>query len=186
MLRAQLSALALAAWTSIPAQEATQAEGPLTSCMEAIGVSLNKAQVVEKALASWEYSFGQEPGARILSVDRDNGTIEGEARVKFRSSLLMAREESTGSVSYKVTISARNGQCTVRVHDLWHSGNRSAARGPLDAGQVHDGIWPMEHYPGLGLSASRRLHDDIRAQATTHIAAVMRSYSARLRLLAGP
>ena len=168
------------------AQDPAQVEGPMTAFTDAIGISLNKAQVIDKAMASWEYSFGLEPGARILSVDRESGTIEGEARLKYRSSILVGREQSMGSVTYKITISAHNGQCAVRVHDLWHTGNRSSPLGPLDAGPVHDGTWPLVHYPSMGLSASRKLHDDIRSQCAARITATLRTFIARLRLLEGP
>lgn len=186
MLRRTFLGPALCMSLLVHGQEPAPVEAPMTAFTDAVGLSLSKAQVIDKALAAWEYSFGLEPGARILSVDRESGTIEGEARFKYKSTMLIGREQSLGSVTYKVTISAHNGQCAVRVHDLMHTGNRASPHGPLDAGPVHDGVWPLLHYPSIGLSASRKLHDDIRARSGERITAVLRTFSARLRLLEGP
>lgn len=179
---------ALALWFALGPLLA-QKEAPLAldpvSWTEAVGLSLNKAQVLEKAQMAWAASFGQEPGARVVRTDAENGVLEGEARLNYRSSMLMAREETLGSLYYKVTITAKNGQCTVRAHDLTHVGNHGARGGGLDVGPIYEGTAPERHYQGLGLAASRRLHDDMRTQAATRISAVIRTFSARLRTLAG-
>lgn len=180
--------LTIALWLALvplrAQKDAPQALEPV-SWTESIGLSLNKAQVLDKAQMAWEASFGQEPGARVVHIDTENGVLEGEARLNYRSSMLMAREETQGGLYYKVTVTAKNGQCTVRVHDLLHSGNHGARGGGVDAGPIYEGTAPEHHYPGLSLPTSRRLHEDMRTQAATRISSVIRVFSARMRTLAG-
>jgi len=152
---------------------------------EDIGLSLNKAQVLAAAQEAWSNSFGQEPGAQLTLVDADNGLLEGSARLNYRSQMLMGREETMGTVAYQVTIQAKNGQCHVRVHNLKHTGNRSAQGGGISAGTIMEGVAPSEHFPGVGLGVSRRMHADIREAATTRLRETMRRFAARLRLLGG-
>lgn len=177
-------ALCLASGPLLAQKDMPQPLRPV-SWTEAVGLSLNKAQVLEKAQMAWVTSFGQEPGAKLVRTDIDNGVLEGEARMNYRSSFLVAREETLGGLYYKVTVTAKNGQCTVRVHDLVHSGNHGARGGGVDAGPIYEGTAPDHHYPGLSLPTSRRLHEDMRTQAATRISAVIRAFSARMRTLAG-
>jgi hypothetical protein len=152
---------------------------------EEIGLAMNKAQVLAAAQDAWTSSFGQEPGGQLNLVDADNGVLEGVARMNYRSGMLMGREETMGTVAYQVTIQAKNGQCHVRVHNLRHTGNRAAKGGGINAGPIMEGVAPLEHYPGVGLGLSRRMHADIREAATTRLRENLRRFSARLRLLGG-
>lgn len=152
---------------------------------EDIGLAMNKAQVIAAAQDAWTNSFGQEPGGHLNLVDTENGLLEGSARVNYRSKLLMGREETMGTVVYQVTIQAKNGQCQVRVHNLRHTGNRSAQGGGIDAGTIMEGVAPLEHYPGVGLGVSRRMHADIREAATARLQEILRRFAARLRSLGG-
>lgn len=152
---------------------------------EDIGLAMNKAQVLAAAQEAWSNSFGLEPGGQLNLVDTENGLLEGAARVNYRSKLLMGREETMGTVAYQVTIQAKNGQCQVRVHNLRHTGNRSAQGGGINAGTIMEGDAPLEHYAGVGLGISRRMHNDIRETANTRLRENLRRFSARLRLLGG-
>jgi len=152
---------------------------------EDIGLAMSKAQVMEAAQDAWNSSFGQEPHGQLSLVDMDNGLLEGSARFNYRSKLLMGREETMGAVTYQVTIQARNGQCLVRVHNLKHTGNRAAQGGGINVGTIMEGVAPEEHYPGVGLSASRRMHADVREAASVRLRDAMRRFAARLRLLSG-
>lgn len=152
---------------------------------EDIGLPMNKAQVMAAAQDAWGASFGQEPGAQLTLVDPDNGLIEGSARMNYRSKMLMGREETMGTVTYQVTVQAKNGQCHIRVHNLLHTGNRGAKGGGINAGTLMEGTAPDEHYEGVSLGMSRRMHADIRDVATTRIREAMRRFAARMRLLGG-
>lgn len=152
---------------------------------EDIGLAMNKAQVLAAAQDAWSGSFGQEPGGQIVLVDADNGLLEGTARMNYRSRMLMGREETMGAIAYQVTVQATNGQCHVRIHDLRHTGNRGAKGGGINAGLIMEGSAPLEHYPGVGLNISKRMHADIREAATARLQETMRRFVARLRLLGG-
>ncbi len=148
---------------------------------EDIGLAMNKAQVLAAAQQAWAATFGLEPSGQLSLVDTDNGLLEGTARMNYRSKLLMGREETMGVVTYQLTVQAKNGQCHVRVHNLRHTGNRSAQGGGIHMGLVLDGPAPAEHYPGVGLGVSRRMHGDLRDAATARLGEVLRRFSARLR-----
>lgn len=144
---------------------------------EEVGVPLSRVALQKAAHLAWERSFGLEPGARITREDPENGMIEGQARVNYRSRLLAAREETMGTINYLVSIQLRNGQCVVRVHDLVHRGNRDAAGGGMDIGPIMHGEAPAEHYPGMGLGTSRKLHADMRQAAGDRIRELVRTFT---------
>ena len=152
---------------------------------EDIGLAMNKAQVLAAAQDAWSSSFGQEPGNQVTLLDADNGLLEGASRMNYRSKMLLGREETMGTIAYQVTIQATNGQCHVRVHNLRHTGNRAAKGGGINAGAIMDGDAPVEHYEGVGLNVSRRMHADIREAATARLQENLRRFVARLRLLGG-
>jgi hypothetical protein len=160
--------------------------GPQFMLTEEIGLPLNKAQLAAAVMVAWDHSFGREPGARIARVDAEDGVLEGQARLNFRSAMLAYREESMGVVTYIVSIHIRNGQCTVHLHDVKHTGNRGALGGGLDLGLLREGEAPLEHYPGLGLKFSRRLHAEVLAVAESRMREMIRLFAARLRQQAAP
>lgn len=149
--------------------------------MEEIGVPLSRVALAGAARTAWDRSFGMEPAARLLRVDVENGMLEGTARVNYRSTLLTAREETQGTITYQVSVHLRNGLCTVHVHDLVHRGNREAAGGGLDIGPILTGDAPAEHYPGIGLNASRKLHADARTAASDRLTELLRVFAGVLR-----
>ncbi|HMW98032.1 MAG TPA: hypothetical protein PL010_15500 [Flavobacteriales bacterium] len=152
---------------------------------EEISLAMNKAQIIQALPDAWGVSFAQEPGAHLGPVDVEGGIAEGQARVNYRSKLLTGREETMGTITYRVTIQAHNGRCIVRVHDLRHTGNRNAIGGGIHAGPILEGTAPDEGYPGMGLGSSRRIHADIRGAADARIRETIRRFAGRLRTLAG-
>ena len=152
---------------------------------EDVGLPMNKAQIVVAAQDAWAASFGQEPAAQLTVVDVENGLLEGTARMNYRSKMLMGREETMGTVTYQVTIQAKNGQCHLRVHNLRHTGNRTAKGGGINAGIIMAGVAPDVHYEGVGLGPSRRMHADIRDAAATRLGEASRRFAARLRSFGG-
>lgn len=174
----------LFAWTLSATAQDTHAPGSLLSFNDAIAVQLSRSQGIKLAFKAWEYSFGQQPGATILLLDTTNGRIEGSARVNFRSTGLGSREATMGTISYHITVEAHNGQCSVRVAQLEHTGNRSAPGGGVDLGSVYAGERPIQKTPGVSQGSAQRLNEDMRTQATSKIQEAMRAFAARLRLLA--
>jgi hypothetical protein len=152
---------------------------------EEIGLPLSRAALVKSARLAWERSFGLEPGSRLVRQDEVNGVMEGTARFNYRSRVLTAREETMGTITYLVSIHMRNGHCTVLVHDLVHRGNRDAPGGGMNLGHLLDGDAPATHYPGMGLTASRKIHADMRQVAGDRIREVMRQFTSIMRQ-AGP
>lgn len=152
---------------------------------DAVALPLSKAQIFAAALNAWEFSFGQEPGAKLTTKDTSNNRIEGVARVNFRSSQLGSRSGSMGVITYAVTIQAENGQCQVRINHLSHTGNRNAPSGPIDLGTIYTGERPLEPVPGVSKGTADRLHSDMRAQATAHISDVMKRFASAMRRASG-
>jgi hypothetical protein len=150
---------------------------------EVIGLAMNKAQVMEAVKQAWDISFGQEPGAKRAPVDEATGTLEGSARVNYRSKLLVAREETMGPISYSVSILAQNGQCTIRVHNVKHAGDRNAPNGGLNLGVLMEGPAPLTHYSGYSGGVSRKIHADALKVVSARVEELLRALSAKLRSL---
>ncbi len=146
---------------------------------------MSKAQIIVAAQDAWAASFGQEPASQLTLVDADNGLMEGTARMNYRSTMLMGREETMGTVTYQVTIQAKNGQCHLRVHNLRHAGNRTAKGGGIHMGVIMEGVAPEFHYEGVGIGPSRRMHTDVRNAAANRLGETSRRFAARLRSLGG-
>lgn len=178
--------LILLAW-AVPAfsqVEREEAHRPLV-LTDAIGLPLSSTQVFKAALGAWPYSFGQEPGARLLLQDTVSGSIRGTARVNFRSTGLGSREESMGVITYDITIQAENGQCLVRINHFFHTGNKNAMGGGVDLGPIYAGERPPEKVRGISMGTATRLHEDMRKQAQAHVGEVMKAFAAGMRRAAG-
>ncbi len=148
---------------------------------DAIAMPLSRSQILQAALKSWPYSFGQEPGARMILVDTANGSIKGMARFNFRSTGVGSREESMGVVSYTIAIEAENGQCRVRVGHLNHTGNHNAPGGGIDMGLLYADKRPQTPVPGISMGTANRLHDDMRAQVQARANEVLKVFLGAMR-----
>ncbi len=151
------------------------------SLSDAVGLPMARGQVFTNAMDAWQYTFGQEPGARIDKADKENGVIDGTARVNFRSTFLLDREETMGSITYHISITADNGQCLVRVSHLMHTGNHGAPGGGMDFGTILSGDGPLERVQGMHATLAKRIHAEIRDKASGRIGEVMQAFTARLR-----
>ena len=131
---------------------------------EAVALPLSKAQIYAAAVDAWEFSFGQEPGAKLTDRDTSNNRIVGVARVNYRSAQLGSRLGSMGVINYNITIQTENGQCQVRISHLSHTGNRNAPSGAIDLGDDH-----TETDPGgsRGGSGQRVCAHDVDSEART-------------------
>ena len=176
-----LLAWAVPAFSQVEREEANR---PLV-LTDAIGLPMSSTQVFNAAVSAWAYSFGQEPGARLLLQDTVSGTIQGTARVNFRSTGLGSREESMGVITYNITIQAKNGQCEVRINHFLHTGNKNAIGGGVNLGPLYAGDRPPEKVPGISMGTATRLHADMRRQAQAHVGEVMKTFAAGIRRAAG-
>ena len=152
---------------------------------DAIALPLSSAQIFNEALKQWRYTFGQEPGANLVMQDTATGTIQGTARINFRSSGLGSREETMGVITYEVAIQAENGQCRVRTSHFQHTGNRNSIGGGIDLGLLYAGDRPQEKIPGISMGTAQRLHADMCRRAQVHIGEVIKTFAARMRRAAG-
>ena len=151
-----------------------------------VNIPLNAVQLYDKALDAWTWTFGREPGAMLKRSDRDQGVLEGVARVNFRSEMLTNREETMGVVHYRVVVQVRAGECRVVVSELTHVGNRAAPRGGIHVGPLTKGIDPPTRVSGMGRSNVQRLYADMKEVATKQITSVMQAFEARLRASVEP
>lgn len=142
---------------------------------------LNAVKMYDQALAAWKWTFGQEPGATLHRSDRTNGSIEGNARLNFRSAMLTMREETMGTVRYRVSVQVKAGECRVQVSELVHTGNRQAMRGGSDVGLIVRGEGPLQKVRGMGRSNAVRLHHEVRTVATERIQTLLQQFEARIR-----
>ncbi|MBX2983289.1 MAG: hypothetical protein WBB32_10910 [Flavobacteriales bacterium] len=148
---------------------------------EAVALPLSVAQVELAARNAWPYSFGQEPGAKMVMEDMGSGRLEGYARFNFRSAQLGSRQQTLGVITYKISIQAENGQCRIRVSHFSHTGNKNAVGGPIDLGTIYAGARPKERVPGISLGTAERLHEDMRTQVTARVREVVKNFSSRMR-----
>lgn len=160
--------------------------GGAVSYARSVNVPLNALLLHDKAVEAWNWTFGREPGARIVSAERATGQFEGTARVNFRSAQLALREETMGSVQYRVVVFTRPGECRIQVTDLTHTGNRSTPRGGVHIGVLMRGEAPAKRPTGVGTGNAKRIHAEVKAVADTRIMALLQAFEARLRAQAEP
>lgn len=149
---------------------AAKAQAPLgdataVSYARSIAVPLNGVKLFDKVNEAWTWTFGKEPGAKVLRTDRDGGLLEGSARVNFRSAQLLLREESMGIIQYHVVLNVRAGECRVTVNELVHTGNRTTARGGVHLGLLTRGTEPPKRVRGAGGSNAKRLYAEVKQVA---------------------
>jgi hypothetical protein len=170
---------------ALPAQVDAEAPSaaPLT-ISRAISVPLNATRLFDAATTAWTWTFGKEPGAKVLRSDRETGVIEGVARMNYRSTLLSLREETMGIVQYRVRVELKAGECRVVVNELVHTGNRSTARGGMHLGQLTQGELPAQRVRGTSRANVARIHAEIKGQVQAHVGAVIQSFHSRIRALA--
>lgn len=180
MLRRSLVLLLLpllgicAAWA--PMQQATA-----ITYDRSIAVGLNGVQLFDKASEAWTWTFGKEPGAKLLRTERGPGLLEGTARMNFRSEMLTGREETMGVVQYRVTIRTQPGECRVVVSELTHIGNRNTSLGGIHMGLLRQGPDAVPALRGMGRANAKRLHDELVAASNTRIEQLLRAFEARIR-----
>jgi hypothetical protein len=151
-----------------------------------IGLALNGVQLYDKANEAWTWTFGREPGAKLLRSDRSDGLIEGTARFNFRSEMLVGREETMGVVQYRVVIRTNAGECRVVVSELTHTGNRNTAQGGIHWGLLKKGEGAVDHVRGMSRSNAKRLHDELTAQSDARVTALLRAFEGRMRAGSAP
>lgn len=149
-------------------------------------VPLSRSQVYDAALLAWQRSFGNQPGAKLTGTDAANGVLEGVARLNYRSTVLTAREETMGVITYRVTIHAGNGECALRVTQLTHSGNRNAMKGGLGFGLLTGTVVPPAPHPGISHRSAIRIYADLKQQAGDRIGNLLGVFGATLRQAGGP
>lgn len=148
---------------------------------EAVALPLSMAQVELAAREAWQYSFGQQPGAQLVSEEAGTGRVDGIARFNYRSATVGSREQTLGVISYKISIQAENGQCRIRISHFVHTGNKSAPGGPVDIGPLYAGPRPAERVPGISAGSAQRLHQDMRTQVSAQVKELIKVFSARMR-----
>ncbi|HRH38211.1 MAG TPA: hypothetical protein PK760_07695 [Flavobacteriales bacterium] len=183
----KLLCLTLLAW-GIPTETQVPTDGvaaPITYA-RSISVPLNGLLLFDKVNEAWTWTFGKEPGAKLLLSDRDNGLIEGSARVNFRSKQLLLREESMGPIQYHVVLNVRAGECRVTVSELVHTGNKTTTIGGVHMGLLTKSPDPIRRIRGAGGGNARRLYAEVKSVADQRILAVLQAFEARLRASAEP
>ncbi|HEY0977366.1 MAG TPA: hypothetical protein VGE21_07835 [Flavobacteriales bacterium] len=176
---ALLLLLAWCTWTKGQADTSTAGGGLVIS--ETVALSLSKGRIHEAAKKHWPFTFGQEPGARLEHADASTGMIEGTARLNYRSSIITAREETLGVISYRISIQSNNGQCTVQVSNFRHTGNSGAVGQGIDLGRIYKDQRPSVRVRGIGMSVAQRIHADMQQQCRDRVGQVVRAFAARLR-----
>lgn len=142
---------------------------------------VNALQLFDQVMEAWTWTFGKEPGAKILHSDRDQGTLEGQARLNFRSKGLTGREETMGTVSYLVHVQVRAGECRVTINGITHTGNRNTPRGGIHLGPIMRSDHDVRRTAGLGRGNVEQVHADIREVTTGRVTALLQAFEARIR-----
>lgn len=177
-------------WLAMPGALHAQLQGlgnpaPITYT-RAISVPLNALLLHDRAVDAWTWTFGKEPGAKALRVSREEGVLEGTARVNFRSERLWLRDESMGPIQYRVVLTVKAGECRVIISELTHSGNRTTARGGLHLGLLTQGDMPLKDSPGTSITGLKRTYSEAKDVADARITALLTAFESRLRANAEP
>lgn len=151
-----------------------------------MSIPLNAVQFFDRASEAWTWTFGKEPGAKLLGADRDAGILEGTARLNFRSTMLTGREESMGTVTYHVRLQVHAGECRAVVSGLSHTGNHSTRLGGIHLGTIMRNDTDLRPVGGMGRGNLERLHAEVRGSATTRINSLLQAMEARIRASVEP
>lgn len=178
-----LIAMACSAALGLRAQEV--ADRPIAYSRSVV-VPLNGVLLFDKVNEAWTWTFGKEPGAKLLRSDRNAGIMEGTARVNFRSAGLTFREESMGPVQYHILLNIKAGECRITVNELIHTGNRATTRGGVHLGLLTESDTPPKKVRGSGGGNARRLYAEVKLVAETRITSVLKAFEARLRASVEP
>ena len=171
-----------------PASSQSPADAPATalSYTRSVAVPLNGLLLFDRVAEAWTWTFGKEPGAKLLKKDREGGALEGLARINFRSEQVLLREETMGVIQYHVTLRVQPGECRITVSDLSHTGNRTTPRGGVHMGLLTRGTEPSQRLRGVGGSNSRKVYAEVKRAAETRITSLLQAFEARLRASAEP
>ena len=181
MFQRSLIVLGLALPAAVAGQVAGLGDSPPLTYTRTVTVPLNALLLHDKALDAWTWTFGKEPSGKTLRTDRDQGVIEGLARVNFRSEKLALREETMGVIQYRVVVITRAGECRVTVSELTHTGNRGTARGGIHLGLLLRGDRPAKNVKGIGANTGRRIYAEVKAVAEARVLGLLQAFDARLR-----
>ena len=151
-----------------------------------VSVPLNGVQLFDKVVEAWTWTFGKEPGAKVLLKEREQGVLEATARVNFRSEMLTMREESMGIIQYHITLQVRAGECRTVISELIHSGNKNTARGGVHLGLLTRAEAPSRKVQGMGRGNVQRLYTEVKQQADARINALIQAFESRLRASVAP
>ncbi|MEZ4756631.1 MAG: hypothetical protein R2817_07385 [Flavobacteriales bacterium] len=184
-MRSLLFLLAVALGTRTMAQPPGNGNGSALTFARSVNVALNGVQLHDKAMDAWTWTFGKQPGARVLSSDRASGAIDGTARFNFRSTMLTMREETMGVVQYKVTIRVNAGECRILVSELTHTGNRNTTLGGVHVGPLIRGPWEGRKLRGMSRTNAQQLHEELQTASEEQIRTLLNAFEARLRANAG-
>lgn len=185
-MRAQFAFLALLVPWALLAQAPVTSPGTALSLTRSVNVPLNAVQLYDAALEAWTWTFGKEPGAKLLRSDRSDGTLHGTARMNFRSKLLTGREETMGTVRYDVVVQVQAGDCRITISDLNHTGNRNTARGGIHLQKLMRDDEQAFNAGGMGRTNIVRVHRELREVTTQHIQALLQAFEGRLRARVEP
>lgn len=164
----------------------TDAGGPALAYTRTIHVPLNAVLLFDRSLDAWNWTFGQEPGAKLLLSDRSGGVIEGSARVNFRSAQLSLRDETMGVIQYRAMISIKAGECRISISELTHTGNRGTPRGGLHMGLLARGDMPLKKVRGAAGGSVRKAYEEIKQVSESRVQALLQAFEARLRASSEP
>lgn len=146
-----------------------------------MSIPLNGVQLYDQVLEAWTWTFAKEPGAKLVRSSREDGVLEGAARVNFRSKMLTGREETMGTISYTIHIQVRAGECRAVVSQFIHTGNTTTSRGGISMGRLLRDESTITTVRGLGHGNTVTLHADLRESATARIETLLRTMESRIR-----
>ena len=147
-----------------------------------VSVPLNTLQLFDKAMESYKWTFGKEPGAQLIRSDRESGIIEAIARVNFRSDQLSMREESMGVIGYKILINTHAGECTVLVTEFIHKGNHGPNRAAIDLRLLTISTAPIDPPIRMAHSNLVKLYSNAKESANDRVLKVMQDFCSRIRV----
>lgn len=179
-MRIRSAILFLLLFPALHAQDAPTT-GTALGITRHMSIPLNGLLLFDQVAEAYKWTFGNEPGAKILISDRENGILEGYARINFRSEILPGREESMGTIAYHVKFQVHAGECTAMVSGLVHAGNKNAHRRAVNMGQLMRNEDHVTHAAGLSHTFSVKLHAELRTLAETRINALLQNMEARIR-----
>jgi len=134
-----------------------------------------------KMISSFERSFGNYSGTKIIKHSADTDTLIATSRVNFEQSDLQNKEDTRGAIYFKIRMKADENGIYYTIGEFNHHGNADARHGPKSFGLITQSADPPR-VAGITRKSGIHIWADIKATIDVQIKERMAEFEHQLEL----